>query len=250
MSAPAVKSHAPEVAPTIARKPPRLHPLPLRLMHWINAVAIFIMIGSGWKIYNDDVILGWLHFPDWIVIGKWAQYGLQWHFFGMWIFVLNGIGYLSYGIATGRFRQKLLPITLREVFATVGDALRFRLSHDDLTVYNAVQKILYLGVILVGILIVITGLCLWKPVQFSELAALFYDFQTIRIIHFLCMAAIAGFILVHVTLALLVPQSLVAMFTGGPALHAEPAFVAAPAPAVEPAAPTPAPAEPMPDSNP
>jgi thiosulfate reductase cytochrome b subunit len=91
-----------------------LHPLLLRIMHWTNAVAIFIMIGSGWKIYNDDVIFGLLHFPDSIVIGKWAQYGLQWHFFGMWIFVLNGIAFLSYGIATGRFRKKLFPISVRE----------------------------------------------------------------------------------------------------------------------------------------
>jgi thiosulfate reductase cytochrome b subunit len=207
----------------------RLHPLPLRIMHWINAVAIFIMIGSGWKIYNDDVILGWLHFPDAIVIGKWAQYGLQWHFFGMWIFVLNGISYLTYGIATGRFRQKLFPITFSELLATINDALHFRLGHDDLTVYNAVQKILYLGVILVGILIVITGLCLWKPVQFSELASLFYSFQTIRVIHFLCMAAIVGFIVVHVSLALLVPQTLVAMVTGGPVVNGVAAIAAAPA---------------------
>ena len=106
----------------------RLHPLPVRVMHWINAVAIFIMIGSGWKIYNDDVIFGWLHFPDAVVIGKWAQYGLQWHFFGMWIFVLNGLAYLIYGIATGRFRRKLFPISPRELLATVGDALRFRLA--------------------------------------------------------------------------------------------------------------------------
>jgi len=172
------------------------------------------------------------------VIGKWAQYGLQWHFFGMWIFVLNGIAYLTYGIVTGRFRQKLFPITLRELFATVGDALRFRLGHDDLTVYNAVQKILYLGVITVGILIVITGLCLWKPVQFSELAGLFGSFQVIRVIHFLCMAAIAAFILVHVSLALLVPQSLVAMVVGGPIVGAEPP----PAPPPQPPAPPPPPA--------
>ena len=185
-------------------------------MHWINAVAIFIMIGSGWKIYNDDVIFGWLHFPDFLIIGKWAQHGLQWHFFGMWIFVLNGLAYLTYGIATGRFRRKLLPISLRDLLTTIGDALRFRLAHDDLTHYNAVQKILYLGVMLIGILIVISGLALWKPVQFSELAALFGSFQTIRIVHFLCMAAIVGFFVVHVALALLVPQTLVAMVTGGP----------------------------------
>src|SRR6202048_1549945 len=124
--------------------PRRLHPLPLRIMHWINAVAIFIMIGSGWKIYNDDVILGWLHFPDSIVIGKWAQYGLQWHFFGMWIFVLNGLAYLSYGIATGRFRQKLFPVSLREGLATIGGAVRLRLSHEDLTVYYGAPTTLYL----------------------------------------------------------------------------------------------------------
>jgi len=205
-------------AVTSAAYQARLHPLPLRVMHWINAVAIFIMIGSGWKIYNDDVIFGFLHFPDWIVIGKWAQYGLQWHFFGMWIFVLNGLAYIAYGIASGRFRRKLFPISVRELFATVGEALRFRLRHDDLTHYNAVQKVLYLGVMLVGVLIVISGLALWKPIQFSELAGLFGSFQTIRLVHFLCMSAIVAFILVHVTLALLVPQSLVAMLTGGPAV--------------------------------
>lgn len=224
------------VVKSIARRERQLHPLPLRVMHWVNAAAIFIMIGSGWKIYNDDVILGWLHFPDWIVIGKWAQYGLQWHFFGMWIFVINGLVYLTYGIVTGRFRQKLFPITLRDIIATLNDALRFHLTHDDLTVYNAVQKILYLGVILAGILIVMTGLCLWKPVQFSELAGLFGSFQIIRVIHFLCMAAIVAFILVHVALALLVPQSLVSMFTGGPVVNGGPALAAEPAPAAAPSA--------------
>ncbi|MFZ3357642.1 MAG: cytochrome b/b6 domain-containing protein [Xanthobacteraceae bacterium] len=218
---------------TSAAHTARLHPLPLRIMHWINAVAIFIMIGSGWKIYNDDVIFGILHFPDWIVIGKWAQYGLQWHFFGMWIFVLNGLAYLSYGIATGRFRRKLFPVSIREVLGTVGDALRLRLRHDDLTHYNAVQKILYLGVMLVGILIVISGLALWKPIQFSPLAALFGSFQTIRLVHFLCMSAIVAFILVHVSLALLVPQSLIAMLTGGPVVDETPSPPGDAAPEIE-----------------
>jgi thiosulfate reductase cytochrome b subunit len=203
-------------------------------MHWINAAAIFIMIGSGWRIYNDDVLFGWLHFPDFLVIGKWAQYGLQWHFFGMWVVVLNGVAYLTYGISTGRFRQKLFPLSPIEVLATLGEALHLRLKHEDLTVYNAVQKILYLGVILVGILIVITGLCLWKPVQFSEAASLFGNFQTIRFIHFLCMAAIVAFVAVHVTLALLVPQSLLAMITGGPVLGDKPAGVPKAMPVAEP----------------
>jgi thiosulfate reductase cytochrome b subunit len=225
MSSPAVKS-----TPRVEH---RLHPRPLRIMHCVNAVAIFIMIGSGWKIYDDDVIFGWLHFPDSLTIGKWAQHGLQWHFFGMWIFVINGLAYLTYGVVTGRFRQKLFPISVREILATVSDALRFHLSHDDLTHYNAVQKILYLGIMMIGVLIVISGLALWKPVQFSELAGLFGSFQTIRLVHFLCMSAIAGFLVVHVALALLVPQSLVAMVTGGPVVDDEPGPAAMPAAEIE-----------------
>ena len=194
----------------------RLHPLPVRIMHWINAAAMIIMIMSGWKIYNDEVIFGWLHFPDAITLGTWAQHGLQWHFFGMWILVLNGLAYLSYGLVSGRFRKKLFPISLGELISTIREALSLRLKHDDLTQYNAVQKMLYVGIILVGIVVVLSGLSIWKPVQFSELAALFYDFQTARLVHFLCMVAIVLFLVVHVTLALLVPRSLVAMLTGGP----------------------------------
>ena len=220
-------------AASLTHKTSRLHPLPVRIMHWINALAIFIMIGSGWKIYNDDVIFGILHFPDWIVIGKWAQYGLQWHFFGMWIFVLNGLAYLTYGIATSRFQRKLFPISVRELFVTIGEALSFRLRHDDLTHYNTVQKVLYLGVMLIGVLIVISGLALWKPIQFSELAGLFGSFQTIRLVHFLCMSAIVAFILVHVMLALLVPQSLVAMVTGGPVVDDGKPRIARVAPKIE-----------------
>ena len=185
-------------------------------MHWTNAAAMLIMITSGWKIYNDEVIFGWLHFPEAITLGKWAQHGLQWHFFGMWILAINGLTYLIYGFVTGRFREKLFPIRPAEVIATVGDALRFRLNHDDLTHYNAVQKVLYVGIILVGIVAVISGLAIWKPIQFSELTSLFYDFQTARLVHFLCMSAIVGFLIVHVMLAILVPKSLLAMVTGGP----------------------------------
>lgn len=194
----------------------KLHPLPIRVMHWINAVAMIIMIGSGWKIYNDEVIFGWLHFPEYLTIGRWAQHGLQWHFFGMWVLAINGLAYLTYGIATGRFRRKLLPIHPRDVIATVKDTLHFKLAHEDLAHYNAVQKLLYIGVILVGIVTVLSGLAIWKPVQFSEFAALFGSFQTARLVHFLCMTAIVLFLVVHVLLALLVPRTLVAMVTGGP----------------------------------
>jgi thiosulfate reductase cytochrome b subunit len=200
----------------------KLHPLPLRIMHWTNALAIFIMIGSGWKIYNDEVIFGWLHFPEYLTIGKWAQHGLQWHFLGMWIFALNGLAYLTYGLSTGRFRHMLLPVTLGEIEQTVRDTLRFHLAHDDLTKYNAVQKLLYIGVICAGIMMVISGLAIWKPIQFSELLNLFGNFQNARLVHFLCMSAIVGFIVVHVALALLVPRTLVSMVTGGPAVGPDP----------------------------
>jgi thiosulfate reductase cytochrome b subunit len=191
-------------------------------MHWLNAVTIFIMITSGWKIYNDEVLFGWLHFPEALTLGKWAQHGLQWHFFGMWILVINGLCYLTYGLVSGRFRRMLLPIRVSDLISTVKDTLHLKLAHDDPTKYNAVQKLLYVGVISVGILIVISGLAIWKPIQFSELVALFGSFQNARLVHFFCMTAIVLFVVVHVALALLVPQTLVAMFTGGPAVDSQP----------------------------
>jgi thiosulfate reductase cytochrome b subunit len=208
-----------------ARHGLRLHPLPVRIMHWINAFAMIIMIMSGWKIYDDDVIFSWLRFPDAITLGKWVQNGLQWHFFAMWIVVLNGLAYLLYGTITGRFRSKLFPVSWRELIATMRDALTFRLKHDDLTHYNAVQKLLYIGIMLVGIVVVLSGLSIWKPVQFSELASLFYDFQTARLVHFLCMTAIVLFLVVHISLTLLVPRSFVTMLTGGPIIKDEKAAV-------------------------
>ncbi len=198
------------------RKSPLLHPLPVRIMHWINALAMIIMIGSGWKIYNDEVLFGWLHFPDWMTIGGGPEGALQWHFFAMWLLMINGLCYLVYGFATGRFRRKLMPILVSEFIADAKDALRFKLAHDDITRYNAVQKLLYVGIIVVIVIQVLSGLAVWKPMQFSELAALFYDFQGSRLVHFLGMAAIVGFIVIHVGVALLVPAALKAMFTGGP----------------------------------
>jgi thiosulfate reductase cytochrome b subunit len=200
----------------------KLHPFPLRIMHWVNAVAIIITIGSGWKIYNDEVLFGWLHFPNWMVLGVEAQHALQWHFFAMWILMLNGLFYLGYGLYTDRFRHKLLPIWPSAVFADLRDALRFRLSHDDITRYNAVQKLLYAGIIVVIVVQVISGLVIWKPMQFSELATLFGDFQTTRLVHFLGMAAIVAFLIVHVALALIVPKTIGATITGGPVVPAEP----------------------------
>ena len=197
----------------------RLHPWPVRIMHWTNAVAMIVMIGSGWGIYNDSVIFGSLYFP--IKIGDWAAESLLWHFAGMWLFAINGLAYLAYGIATGRFRERLLPIRVGDLVQTVRDTLRFKVAHEDLTMYNAAQKVLYIVVMLAGVAQVLSGLAVWKPVQFAGLVSLFGGFQGARLVHFLGMAVIVGFLVVHVALSLLVPRTLWAMLTGGPRLAAK-----------------------------
>ena len=191
-----------------------IHPGWVRVCHWVNALAILMMIGSGWQIYDASPLFDFLTFPHQIALGNWLAGALLWHFAAMWLLVINGIVYVTLGIVTGRFRQKLLPIRPAEVIADVKAALTFKLAHDDLTHYNAVQKLLYAGVIAAGIVIVFSGLAIWKPVQFQELTALFGGYDTARYVHFFAMAAIVGFLVVHVVLALIVPKSLHAMVTG------------------------------------
>jgi thiosulfate reductase cytochrome b subunit len=190
-----------------------IHPSWVRITHWINAVAMFMMIGSGWQIYNASPLFAF-EFPMTITLGGWLAGALLWHFAAMWLLVVNGIVYVTLGIATGRFRRKLFPIRPAEVVHDLGAALRGRLSHDDLSAYNGVQKLLYLGVILTGVVIVLSGLSIWKPVQFQELTALFGGYDTARYVHFFAMAAIVAFLVVHIALAILVPKSLRAMIKG------------------------------------
>ncbi len=217
---------APAVDRTLAAVPARrLHPWPVRVMHWINAYAMLMMIGSGWGIYDDSVIFHFLYFPQSLRVGSWAAESLLWHFAVMWLLMANGAAYLVYGIATGRFRERLLPIRIADILQTIRETLRLHIAHEDLTVYNAVQKVLYIVAILAGISQVVTGLALWKPVQLSGFVALLGGFQTIRFLHFTGMAIIAGFLVVHVALALLVPRTLVAMIGGGPRLAPRPAAV-------------------------
>jgi thiosulfate reductase cytochrome b subunit len=191
-----------------------IHPGWVRICHWINAIAILIMIGSGWQVYDASPLFSFIHFPRGIALGNWLGGALLWHFAAMWVLVINGIVYVTLGLVTGRFRRKLLPIYPSQVFADAKAALTFKLAHDDLSHYNAVQKVLYAGVILTGIVIVLSGLSIWKPVQFQELTFLFGGYDWARYVHFFAMAAIVGFLVVHVLLALLVPKSLRAMVTG------------------------------------
>ena len=192
---------------------PVVHPLWLRITHWINALAVLVMIGSGWEIYNASPLFGFT-FPQSITIGGWLAGALLWHFAAMWVLAINGLVYFVLGIVTGRFRRKLLPLRADEVVADARLALRGRLSHDDLSVYNALQKLLYVGVIVAGVVVVLSGLAMWKPVQLWWLSALFGGYEPSRYVHFFAMAAIVGFSVIHVVMAFAVPKSLRAMIIG------------------------------------
>ena len=189
-----------------------VHPLYVRITHWINALAVLIMIGSGWQIYNASPLFPFT-FPR-SALGGWLAGGLLWHFAAMWVLVLNGLVYMTLGFATGRFRRKLLPIRPAEVADDLFAALTGRLRHDDIGRYNAVQKLLYAGILLTGAIIVLSGLAIWKPVQLRELALLFGGYESARVVHFFAMAAIVLFLVLHVVMALLVPKSLRAMIRG------------------------------------
>ena len=197
-------------APTSAKV---IQPAWVRTVHWINAVAMILMIMSGWQIYNASPLFNF-SFSHSITLGGWLGGALLWHFAAMWLLMVNGLVYLALGLATGRFRKKLLPITPSGVISDAKAALTGKLSHDDLTRYNYVQKLLYAGIIVVGIVIVLSGLSIWKPVQLQYLTALFGGYDFARYVHFVCMAAIVAFLVVHVALALLVPKSLRAMIIG------------------------------------
>jgi thiosulfate reductase cytochrome b subunit len=202
-------------AATTSRAPGQavIHPGWVRVCHWINAVAILVMIGSGWQIYNASPLFNF-SFPPQFALGNWLAGALLWHFAAMWVLVINGAVYVTLGAVTGRFRRKLLPIYPREVLADAKAALTFKLAHEDLSHYNAVQKLLYSGVILCGVLIVLSGISIWKPVQFQELTTLFGGYDAAHYVHFFAMVAIVGFLVVHVALALIVPRSLRAMVVG------------------------------------
>ena len=190
-----------------------IHPGWVRVCHWINVLAILVMIGSGWQIYNASPLFDF-EFSRKIALGSWLGGALMWHFAAMWLLVVNGLVYVTLGIVTGRFRRKLLPIYPSDIIADIKAALTFKLSHDDLSHYNAVQKVLYAGIIVVGVVIVASGLSIWKPVQFQEITALFGGYDAARYVHFIAMAAIVAFLVVHVLLALIVPKSLRAMVIG------------------------------------
>jgi len=189
-----------------------VHPGLVRLTHWINVVAMLTMVSSGWRIYNASPLFDFT-FPRDIAIGGWLAGGLQWHFAAMWLLVLNGLAYLSYGLIAGHYRRHFLPVSPASILREIRNTLRGRLSHE-MGVYNPLQRTAYLGVIALGALIVLSGLAIWKPVQLQLLAALMGGYEGARLVHFFCMAGFVLFVLIHVVMVLLVPRTFLPMLTG------------------------------------
>ena len=189
------------------------HPLAVRVTHWVGAGAMVCMILSGWQIYNASPILPFA-FPRWMTLGGWLAGALAWHFAAMWLLVADGLAYLAYGLLSGHFRRDFLPLTPAGVWRDFRAALAFRLRHQHGD-YNAVQKLLYCGVLVVAVLTVLTGFSIWKPVQLAPLTAIFGGYDVARRVHFALMSLIVAFLMVHLILVAIVPSTLAAMVTGG-----------------------------------
>jgi thiosulfate reductase cytochrome b subunit len=191
-----------------------IHPLTLRILHWVNAFAVIAMILSGWKIYNASPLFGF-EFPVGFTLGGWLAGALAWHFAAMWLLSINLIAYLVYGVATGHFARRLLPLSPGPILADLRDTLAGRAAHVPGR-YNGAQRAAYVFAILSILVAIVSGLAIWKPVQLQELTALLGGFETARRVHFFAMAALTFFIVLHVGFALGVKGVLSSMVTGRP----------------------------------
>lgn len=200
-----------ELAPEVDRRP--IHPLWMRITHWLNALAVVILVTSGWRIYDAAPFFPFT-IPTVITLGGWLGGALQWHFAAMWLLVFNGFVYLAMNIASGRLARKFFPVTPAGIWHDALAALKGKLSHADPRHYNSVQKLAYLFVMLDLIVIVLSGLVLWKSVQFAVLRDLLGGYEFARRIHFFAMAAIVAFIVVHLVMVALVPRTLLTMIRG------------------------------------
>jgi thiosulfate reductase cytochrome b subunit len=191
-----------------------IQPLWLRVTHWVNALAVLIMVTSGWQIYNASPIFPALTFPPAMTLGGWLGGAIQWHFAGMWLLAANFLVYLSMNIASGRLHRRMFPLSVKAVFVDAYAALRGQLGHSDLTRYNAVQKLAYLAVIVDLVVVIVSGLVVWKSVQFPMLRNVMGGYDNARVVHFFCMSFLVAFFVVHVAMVALVPRSLLVMIRG------------------------------------
>jgi thiosulfate reductase cytochrome b subunit len=190
-----------------------IHPLWLRLSHWLNALAVLIMVASGWRIYNASPLFPF-RFADDLTLGGWLGGAIQWHFAAMWLLVANGLLYLLLNVASGRLWHQFLPVSPRAFCADLKAVLHGRLSHADPRRYNAAQRAAYLFVMLDILLLVLSGLVLWQSVQFPLLRELLGGYEVARYVHFFAMAALVAFVAVHLAMVALVPRTLLTMIRG------------------------------------
>jgi thiosulfate reductase cytochrome b subunit len=190
-----------------------IHPGLVRVWHWLNAIAMVVMIMSGWRIYNASPVFPPFTFPPALTLGGWLGGALQWHFAAMWLLMANALMYVVYGFWSGHFARAFLPLTPATVLRDLGLALKFKLPHDVGT-YNAVQRLSYIGVLAAIGVTILAGFAVWKPVQLYELAWIMGGYDGARVVHFLGMTAIVAFVVMHLVLVAIVPSTLVPMFTG------------------------------------
>ena len=197
----------------LTSRPSPIHPVWMRITHWLNALAVLVLVTSGWRIYNAAPFFPF-DIPAAITLGGWLGGALQWHFAAMWLLAANGLVYLGLNLASGRLFAKFFPLSPAGIWRDALDALRGKLSHADPRRYNSVQRFAYLFVMLDIVLLVLSGLVLWKSVQFGLLRDLMGGYESARRVHFFAMAALVAFVAVHLVMVALVPRTLLTMLSG------------------------------------
>lgn len=208
----------------------RPQPWPIRAMHWLNALVLVVMAGSGLQIlvafprmgprdapYDWFPLQGWTP-PDWARVGGWLAGARAWHFAFAWVLILNGVLYVAYLAISGEWRRRLfLPRRdAGNALRMIAYYLRARRTPPQQGLYNGLQRATYTGVLALGAFVVVTGLAIYKPVQLGIFARLLGGYDPARLLHFTALALFAAFTLTHLVLVALHPRELLHIFSGGP----------------------------------
>lgn len=183
-----------------------------RALHWLNAVSVLALILSGWAIYNAAPFYP-IRFPAWLTLGGHLTEALRWHFLFMWTFGVSSLALIGLRIAAGRGGPPLWPVQSKCVRREIAAVLRLDLAHRA-GEYIHCQRLLYLTVFGASVVAFLSGLALWKPVQLHAIATLFGGYEAARRVHFWAMAAIGGFVVIHLVMVAIVPSTLAGMLLG------------------------------------
>jgi len=192
------------------------HPFIIRLTHWVNFLALAVMVTSGLRIYNASPIFSF-KIPAAYTLGGWLAGARQWHFAAMWIFALNGTVYILYNIFSrhGRSTTLFRRADFTGVFPMIAYYLRLRRDHPLQKKYNALQKLAYTTVPFIALGALLTGIGIYWPVQFQWVTGLFGNYDNARLWHFVFMAALVLFFLGHLVMVALAGWgNFASMFSG------------------------------------